>query len=155
MHATGTLAGALLACALLAAPCFADEVPLLDGHQLRGRIVDVSADGLKLEMRPKSGGTATLTLNADHIDPHWWYTRRDAALGDDVKQRLELAVWAVEHGLFRQAKAQFEKARKLDGKAASAFQDHVVPGLREGIAGDLVHSARLQMDEGNVKVNLN
>lgn len=151
MRSTCTLVLSVLAVYLLATPCFADEVPLLDGHELHGRILDVTATGLKLEGRAKGGGTFVMKLGADHIDPHWWYARRDAALGSDVKPRLALAEWAVAHGLFRQGKAQFEKVRKLDPKAAEEFQDHVVPTLREGIAGDLVHAAHLQMNAGNMK----
>jgi len=145
------LALALAVLPILASHCFADEVPLLDGHTLQGKVLDVTAKGLKLEIHPKDGGTVVMHMSADHLDPHWWYGKRDAALGDDAKLRLDLAVWAIEHGLFRQGKAQFEKARKLDPKVAKEFRDDVVPGLRAGIASDLVHSAHLQMDAGNLK----
>ena len=141
---------ALAALALLALPGWADDIPLLDGHSLNGRILDVTATGLKVEGEAPGGGTYTMTVSADHIDPHWWYARRDLALGSDVHERLELAVWAVEHGLFRQAKAQFEKARKLDPAAAKEFRDDVVPGMRQGIAAGLVESARRDMDVGKL-----
>lgn len=148
----GMLTVPLLGLTLLAVPGFAESVPLLDGHSLHGKVLDVTAQGLELEGKAPGGGTYTTKVSADHIDPHWWYARRDAALGDDVDARLELSVWAVEHGLFRQAKAQFEQARKLDPKKAADFHDHVVPGLREGIATDLVRSAHLAMDAGKLNV---
>jgi hypothetical protein len=152
MRPTFLLTVVVLGLVLLAAPCFADGVPLLDGHVLNGQVTKVTADGLTLHVETGSGGTITMKMSAEHIDPHWWYARRDGALGADVKKRLELSVWAVEHGLFRQGKAQFEKARKLDGKAASEFQDNVVPGLRAGIAADLVQAARRTMDAGKLDV---
>jgi tetratricopeptide (TPR) repeat protein len=152
MRATYSFALAIVSIALLAGPCFADGVPLLDGHVLQGQVSDVTAEGLTLKRVSSSGGTITMKMSADHIAPQWWYARRDAALGNQTKARLELSVWAVEHGLFQQAKAQFEKARKLDGKAASEFQDKVVPGLRAGIAADLVQAARRTMDAGKLDV---
>ncbi len=151
MRALSTLVLSALALCLFAIPSFAEEVPLLDGHMMDGRVLEVTAKGLKLEGHPKEGGTFIMHLSADHIDPNWWLQMRDKALGDDVKGRLELAVWAVEHGLFRQAKALFVKARTQDPKVAAEFKDDVLPGLRQGIASDLVHSAHRTMEAGKLQ----
>lgn len=140
-----------LTLALAATTCLADEVPLLDGHTMQGRVLQVTADGLELEGEAPGGGTFKMKLSADHIEPYWWYDHRDEALGKDVGARLELSLWAAEHGLFRQSKAQFDKARKLDPAQAKEFQDHVVPKIRSGIATDLVKSARREMDAGKLK----
>ena len=126
-------------------------MPLLDGHNLDGRVFDVTAEGLKLEGLTQGGGAFTMSLSADHVDPYWWVQKRDAALGDDVQGRLELSVWAVEHGLFRQAKTLFAKARASDPEKAAAFQDHVLPGLREGIAADHARQAAIESKEALAK----
>jgi hypothetical protein len=151
MNTLRVFSATLAALILLASPALAEEVLLYDGHSMHGKVHDENAKGFKLTMHTKGGGSITMGMAANQVDPHWWYARRDAALGDDAKQRLELATWAVEHGLFRRAKAQFEKARKLDPKAARDFHDRLIPQLREGVAHELVHSAKHAMNSGELK----
>ncbi len=141
---------AVLGLFLLALPVRADEVLLHDGRTMEGTVSDVTSDGLSLEMHPKGGGTASIHVPAEHLDPHYFYQLRDQGLGKDTKGRLELAVWAYEHGLFRRAKAQFDKARTLDAELAKQFLGRILPGLKEGIAEQMVDAAKLDMAGGRL-----
>lgn len=150
MKTLATLVLAVAAALVFALPAHADEILLHDGHTMTGTIEKVTADGITLKMLPKGGGTAVVTVPAGHLDPHYFYAMRDQALGNDVKGRLDLSVWAYEHGLFRRAKAQLTKAREMNPEMAKQFYDQILPGLRDGIAEQMVEAAKQCMTGGHL-----
>ena len=112
MH--GRLLVALLA---LACAALADELCFHDGTYVDGKILSTTASSVTFQ----PDGGATMTVLASRLDPRSFYHLRNKSLGDDAKGRLALAQFAFDHKMYRQARVQFVRFRKLDPASADAF----------------------------------
>ncbi|MHC5010737.1 MAG: hypothetical protein ACYTG6_07255 [Planctomycetota bacterium] len=152
MRALTFVIAVLFASVLFAEPAQAlDDIILNDGQVRRAEILEVNADSIRVRGRPRSGGVATLTVPASRLDPHFFYGLRDARLGDDVQGRIQLALWAVEHGLFSRAKLQIQKAAEIDKEAVAQFRAEELPKIRDGIVAKVLASAKADMEEGRLE----
>lgn len=147
------LAAVLCVAAACAAPARAEEVILNDGTVHDATIVKVEKDSLTVIVRTKtSGKSVTLTVPAKRFDPHWLYGVKDRLAGEDAKAHVELAVWAVEQGMFSRAKAQMMRAEALDPAYVGALRDGKLPDVREGIATSILASANEDIAKGRLEV---
>jgi hypothetical protein len=128
----------------------AEDILLEDGRVVRGDILEVREDGLRVKGRPKEGGVAEMVIRADLLDAEWYYGLRDKAAGEDAKSHLKLAMWCVEKGLFSRAQAQIHRAAELDPKLVKDIREGTLPGIREGIAAKVLASARADEKAGRV-----
>jgi hypothetical protein len=128
------------------AVCRAEDVLLVDGTVFSGTVDKVEQTGVTVTMKPGGGGTATVKVPASRLDPAWFYGHLDAMAGKDAKAHVDLASWAVEHGLFSRARAQIRKAEEIDPAYVKDVRENRFPEVREGIATQVLASA-----EGDVK----
>jgi hypothetical protein len=125
MHAKGVMAKALsIACwlAILAAPAWADRVQLADGRSFTG-VVTVEGDSVQVVME-----YGTIRLNRAEVvsielgdTPEVELGKRLAAVPADNPTALcEVAKWAAQNNLPRQADDLYNKVLKLDPDHAAA-----------------------------------
>jgi hypothetical protein len=151
-----TLSGLAATAALTIAaalPCRADELITADGTTHTCEIVSVDAKGVTARGKLKSGEVVEVKIPAARLDPHCWYDLRDKSIGPtDGRARLDLAVWAVEQGLFSRAKIQVRKAAEADPKLAEEIRAGKYPEIREGIARSVLASAESDITAGRFDV---
>src|SRR5262245_24984388 len=99
-----TVAAAVALVVSSAAFAVADVLIMADGTTHACEIVSVAEDGVVAKGKLKTGESVELKVPAARLDATWFYDRRDAALGNDAKGRVKLAVWCVENDLFSRAK---------------------------------------------------
>lgn len=142
-----------LAAAAFAPPARAEEVILNDGTVHDATIVSVEKDTVTVVVRTKTSDKAvTLKVPAKRFDAHWLYGLKDRLAGNDAKAHVELAVWAVEQGMFSRAKAQMMKAEALDAAYVAALREGKFPDVREGIASSILASAKADVEKGQLEV---
>jgi len=130
----------------LACICYADELCFHDGTYVDGKIVSTTADSVTFQ--PDNG--AAITVPASRLDPRSFYHLRNESIGDDAKGRLALAQFAFDHKMYRQARVQFRRFRKLDPTAADAFIKEHGQEIHEGIAQCLLEDAQQVAGMGNL-----
>ncbi len=133
---------------LLVGIAFGDELCYSDGSYVDGTVVSTTADSVTFQ--PAAEGAAALTVGAARLDPRCFYHLRNDAVGDDAKGRLALAQFAFDHGMWRQARTQFRRFRKLDPSSADAFIKEHGMEIHEGIAECLLEDAKDAGDCGNL-----
>jgi tetratricopeptide (TPR) repeat protein len=144
----GLVAVAVVALAA-AAPCLADELITVDGTVHQCEILSVDATGVVARGKMKSGDVVQVKVPVARIDPVCFYELRDKSIGaTDGKARLDLAVWAVEQGLFSRAKIQVKKAAEADPKLLEDLEAGKYPEIREGIARGILTSAEADIAAG-------
>lgn len=150
MRALLVLVTFLFVAVVLAVPAHAlDEVIMKDGTIHHAKILSVEDDGITVRFSPKSGGQAQLKVAWRKLDPYFFYNLRNEKAGDDAREHLKLALWAVDAGLFSRAKVQVEKATELDPQLVKDIQEDKLPEIREGIATRILESAERDMKDGN------
>jgi tetratricopeptide (TPR) repeat protein len=148
----GRIAAAALLAASLAAPCLAEDLITVDGSSHTCEILRVDEDGVQARGTLKSGDVVELKVPAARLDPHCFYALRDKAIGNDGKARLKLALWAVENGLFAQAKIQVRKAAAADPKLLEDLEAGKYPEIREKIADRILASSEADVGAGRFDV---
>jgi len=133
---------------LLAAIALGDELCFSDGNYLEGKIV--STTDISVTFQPATDGAAPMTVKASRLDPRSFYHLRTETVGDDAKGRLALAQFAFDHRMYRQARVQFRRYRKLDQAGADAFIKAHGQEIHEGIAEILLADARDADSCGNI-----
>ena len=146
----GLVALAFAAASFAAGTVRADELTTVDGNVHECTILSVDEDGVNAKGTLKTGETVELKVPAARLDPYCFYMLRDKAIGKDAKARLRFALWAVDQGLFAQAKAQVRKAAKDDPKLLEDLQAGKYPEIREKIAAHVLASAESDMTAGNL-----
>ena len=141
---------AVVLVAAAAAPALADvqDILLDDGRVVRGEILEIRDDGLRVKGGVKSGGQAEIVIRADLLDAEWFYGIRDKAAGEDAKAHLKLAMWALDRGLFSRAQLQVRRAAAIDPKLVKDILEGKLPDIRDGIAAKILESARRDAKEG-------
>ena len=150
-HSRLALTIAALACLVL--PALAEELTTADGTTHQCEILKVEEDGVTARGKLKSGETVELKIPVARLDPHCYYSLRNAAIGDDAKARMKLAVWCVENDLFAQAKAQVKKAAQADPKLVEDLAGGKYPEIREKMAARILASAQADMAAGRLDVS--
>lgn len=143
---------ALLAvCALLlGTPVRADIIVTTSGGTIVGKIIEEKEN----EVRIKTDKGPIITLSRDEIDtitkekPEDTFARKwKAVRGDDVKGYMELAQWAKDQKLEKQATDCYEKVIKLEPDHPEA---HIALGY-ERVAGKWLKGEELQKAKGLVE----
>jgi tetratricopeptide (TPR) repeat protein len=131
---------------VLAGAALGDELCFHDGTYLDGKVASTTADSVTFQ--PESG--KTMTVPAARLDPRCFYHLRNDAVGNDPKGRLALAQFAFDHRMYRQARVQFRRFRKIDPTAADAFIRKNGKEIHEGIAQCLLEDAKDDAENGNL-----
>jgi hypothetical protein len=142
------VAAALLATAAVPALAEIQDILLDDGRVVRGEILEIREDGLRVKGAVKSGGNAEIVIRADLLDAEWYYGIRDKAAGEDAKAHLKLAMWSLDRGLFSRAQIQVRRAAAIDPKLVKDILEGKLPDIRDGIAAKILESARRDAKEG-------
>jgi len=146
----GLVALVFAAASFAASTVRADELTTVDGNVHECKILSVDEDGVNARGTLKTGETVEVKVPVARIDPFCFYLLRDAAIGNDAKARLRFALWAVDQGLFAQAKAQVRKAAKDDPQLVADLQAGKYPEIREKIAMHVLNSAEADMAAGRL-----
>lgn len=133
---------------VLAGIAFGDELCYSDGNYVDGTVVSTTADSVTFQ--PAASGAAAITVPAARLDPRCFYNLRNDAVGDDAKGRLALAQFAFDHDMWRQARVQFRRFRKLDPASADAFIKEHGLQIHEGVAECLLKDAQDADESGNL-----
>lgn len=128
-----------------AALALADELITADGTTHSCEIVSVGEDGVVAKGKLKTGEAVELKVPVARLDAHWFYDRRDAAIGNDAKARVKFALWCVENDLFSRAKVQMKKAAAADPTMVEQLVAGKYPEIREKIAGRILASAEADL----------
>jgi hypothetical protein len=131
-----------------AALALADTLITSDGTSHNCEIVSVAEDGVVAKGKLKTGESVELKVPVARLDVHWFYERRDAAIGDDAKARVKFALWCVENDLFSRAKIQVKKAAAADPKLIEELASGKYAEIREKIAGRILASAEADVAAG-------
>lgn len=123
---------------LLVALAHGDELCYSDGNYIDGKVVSTTADSVTFQAE----GAAAMTVPATRLDPRCFYNLRNNSVGDDAKGRLALAQFAFDHRMYRQARTQFRRFRKLDPASADVFIKTHGQEIHEGLAQLLMEDAR-------------
>lgn len=133
---------------LLAGIALGGELCFSDGTYVDGTVVSTTADSVTFQ--PAREGAAALTAKAARLDPRCFYHLRNDTVGDDAKGRLALAQFAFDHRMWRQARSQFQRFRKLDAASADAFVKAHGQEIHEGIAQCLLEDGQEAEACGNL-----
>lgn len=150
MRRAARLLAATAVFAALAAPAAAEDILLEDGTVYAGTVKELGTKEVTFELRMKGGATVTMKLPAARFDAAWLYGLLDAQAGQDARAHVDLAVWAVERGLFSRAKAQMLKAEELDPAFVAGLREGKFPEIRDGIATQLAASAEADVKAGRL-----
>jgi tetratricopeptide (TPR) repeat protein len=124
------------------------EIRFRDGTALEGTVVETSKDSVQFRYR-SSEGEVVATFDAEDLDPASFYMIRSGQVGDDVRGCLDLAVFALEHDLYPQARFEWERAKRLDPEAAERFRTGEAAPLIQGATQDLLDRGRRHFEEGD------
>lgn len=144
--------------ALVTLCCFAADasaqgnkmmIYLANGHAFEATVLEADWDKVKLS-RDIGGGQATeITLKISELDPHFVYSEVSKSLGNDAKERINLAKFCVDHGMFARAKAEMDRARAADPAVVEEFMTTEFPKIREGLAGRVLAHAQKSARAGS------
>jgi len=123
-----------------------DELCFSDGTFIDGKVVSTTADSVTFQ----PDGGAAMTVAASKLDPRCFYNLRNHAVGDDANGRLALAQYAFDHKMYRQARVQFRRFRKIDPAAADTFIQAHGSEIHEGIAQCILDDAKADAQNGNL-----
>jgi len=132
---------------LCSASVLAEEVMLRDGRSGDAKILETTESLIKIELKVNDG-TATFEIGADRLDPHNFYGIRSKHMEQTADNHLGLAKFCIENEMFPRAKAQIEKARKLDAEKVEKIIS--MPEIVEGIARRIVTFAQKQLEKSRV-----
>lgn len=137
--------------ALVTLCCFAADasaqgnkmmIYLANGHAFEATVLEADWDKVKLS-RDIGGGQATeITLKISELDPHFVYSEVSKSLGNDAKERINLAKFCVDHGMFARAKAEMDRARAADPAVVEEFMQTEFPKIKDGLADRILKHAR-------------
>jgi hypothetical protein len=150
MRSIPCLVAAAVFSVAFAGPARADDILLEDGTVYQGTVKEFDSKNVTIEVRMKSGGIVTMKLPSARLDAAYFYGLLDAKAGKDAKAHVDVALWAVERGLFSRAKAQMLKAEEIDPAFVAGLREGKFPEIREGIATQLVASAEADVKAGRL-----
>jgi len=145
------MAAIVLACGSVAAEAQEEQLIFLTGGRVyRGTVLDSSWEWVKV--RATVDDTENdYTVDVDELDPHFFYTVRDKALGDDAAGRIRLAKYCVDNEMFSRAQVQMERAEAADAAVVEDFMKNEFPKIRDGIAQKLLEAGRRSLRRGSTK----
>ena len=98
----------------------------------------------------KGGGSAEYEIAASDLDPHSYYDLRLASISGEIEDYIELAKFAARNGMFTRARAEYERVKAMDPQLVEELSQTELPTFLEGIAFDLLASAKLAFMEGDL-----
>lgn len=143
---TTVVLGLLAAAGASTALAHGNEVLLNDGTIILGEVLSIDEKGVSVKTEEK-----TLEIDAKHLDTIWYYGEWSERVGDDVDQRIRLALFALENGLFNQAALEYGRAKATNPEKVQEFEEDVLPQLQEGIAERLVAKAKKAHEKGDLE----
>jgi len=143
---------ALAALLVLAAPALAqtEQIRLIDGSTLEGRVVECTKDSVGFEYTAKEGKVVA-TFGAHDLDPLCFFEIRSSFVMDDAAGCLDLAVFALDHELYPQARFAYEQAKRLDPVMTEKFMEEKGETLAIEATDKLLARARHAFDAGNLE----
>jgi tetratricopeptide (TPR) repeat protein len=137
---------------LVATEAMAEQlIHLKGGRFVRGTIVSSTADAVTARHTPEGGVEETVTVSADYFDPYFFYGVRDKAIGDNAKERIELAKYCVDNEMYSRAKIQMDRARAADPQVVEEFMKTEFPKIKEGLAERLLEAGQRALRRGSTK----
>jgi len=127
----------------------AETIHLKNGGALEGAVSSSDDAGLTLRL-VKDGAEATVSFKRDEVDPHSWYRVRAAAVPDIGSERLALARYCLENGLFASAERELLRATSLDPSLEPTVAE-MRGRLADATAASLLRLARAALDRGDVR----
>jgi tetratricopeptide (TPR) repeat protein len=125
-----------------------DLIVLNDGSMLTGKIRSVSADGVSFAYTYE-GAPVTGTFARDRLEPHSWFVVRSSAVRNDAPARLELARYAIDHGMYGVAEHELDRIIALDASLELPAELERTRA-RDGAAKTLLGIARAARAEGDL-----
>ncbi len=136
----------VVSAALLASPT--DLIVLNDGSKLIGRIKSVNAEGVSFAYT-HDGAAVIGTFARERLEPHSWFVVRSGAVANDAAARLELARYAIDHGMYAIAEHELDRVAALDASLEPAIVSER-RRARDGAAKTLLGIARVALDKGDL-----
>jgi tetratricopeptide (TPR) repeat protein len=118
-----------------------------NGRNMAGTVKSSTADSVEMTI-PLKSTDAVMTFKAKDVDPRSFYDVRLGAV-KSAADRLELAKFCLENGLYTEARAQGQLAHKLDPALTKAFIDANLAKVEAGTAAKLLEHARRALDKGD------
>lgn len=132
----------------IAASASGETIRLRNGTSMDGVVTNSDDVGLTLRI-VRNGIDGTATFPRDQVDPHSWYRVRSVAVPDVAAERLALARYCLENGLFASAESELLRASSLDPTLETTVRElrgHVA----EATATSLLHLAQSALDRGDL-----
>ena len=149
MNHTVIVAGLL---AFFAADANAQQMIFLTGGRVfKGKVLESTPTSVKVTVTIEGAGEQTHTVPVEECDPHFFYSVRNKAIGDDAAARIELAKYCVDYEMFSRAKAQMDRARQIDEKVVDKFMKEEFPKIKEGLAAKLLATGQRSLRRGSTK----
>ncbi|MHC4135338.1 MAG: hypothetical protein ACYTDU_11655 [Planctomycetota bacterium] len=135
---------------LAAGAVCADDIVMKNGSVIEGMVIESNTDGLKAKVAV-ADGESVVTLKAEDLDPHFFYNLRAKKVGKDAKERLKLAVYAFENGMFNRARHQYNRALVMDEALVDKFEKEIVPKIKDEVANNLLVNAKEMLKGGDLQ----
>ncbi|MHC4937840.1 MAG: tetratricopeptide repeat protein [Planctomycetota bacterium] len=143
----------ILAIALMfAGEAYAERLIILrDGSVFHGTVLDSSWESVKVKRKLPDGSEKTIEIPVEDCDSHFFYSVRDKAVGDDAKERIQLAKFCVSREMYSRAKAQMDQARSIDPAVVEEFMKTRFPEIKEKLADKLLKAGERALRRGSTK----
>jgi len=138
--------------ALLTAEARAEQLLFLTGGRVfKGEVLSSTPNSVTARVKIEGSGEQTHTVSSDECDPHFFYSVRNKAIGNDAAARIELAKYCVDFEMYSRAKAQMDRARQIDEKVVEKFMKEEFPKIKEGLAAKLLSAGQRSLRRGSTK----
>jgi tetratricopeptide (TPR) repeat protein len=145
MKAAATVLTLLVVASLAGAQ---SEVWLANGAVMQGNVIEDDGEKVKVELIAEGGTGATAIYRYDQLAPRTIYRLRfNKSSRDDVKGQIELAGYALDNGLFPNARLSYDLAKKAN-ETKKAGMDADLAKLYERAPAAVLTWARKEIDAG-------
>jgi tetratricopeptide (TPR) repeat protein len=124
------------------------EVWLANGAVMKGNVIEDDGEKVKVELIAEGGSGATALYRYDQLAPRTLYRLRfNKTPRDDVKGQIELAGYALDNGLFPNARLSYDIAKKENEKK-KAGMDAELASLYDRAPASVLTFARKEIAAG-------
>ena len=120
---------------------------LRNGRSIDGTVKSSTSASIEV-LVPLKSTEAVITYKAKDVDPASFYAVRSGAV-KTAAERIELAQYCLENGLFTEARAQGQLANAADPALTKSFVDSKLAKIEEGTAERLLAKARAALETGD------
>ena len=129
---------------------------LKNGDSVRAEVISVEAGMVRYRFSA-GGGSGITSQNLDRFEPRSQYNIRATVAPDDVQTHMDLAAFAIDHGLIAEARRELFRARDLvkDQELApellTKIMDQAVRILEEYVAKGSLKEAHMILIESVIQ----